>query len=342
MGRYGAIAAAIGLTMAVAACGDGDGGGGGGGDAGAGGGRDEPLRAAIINVDPVTSGDWEPANFAAFNKMVRKWGFEPSNEDGVSYDEAEAVLARLAQSNDLVIASSAGYGDAVLKTAPKFPDTFFVVFSNLSSTKGLPNVAGFSSDWSQLGYVSGAVACAVADGAKVGHVNSEPIPAFTKFAGGMEQAAEEHCANGRADYLQTWIRSFNDISKAKQAALQQVDQGAAVLVPTCDTAGRGVVEAAKQTDKKLVMSYVDQSALAPQNVVTSWRFTFDRQYDRIGELFSKGQLEPKIYPQNFQNGGINVVLPLANVSPAVAKQVEQVVAGLRSGEIVVEPRELQP
>jgi basic membrane protein A and related proteins len=284
--------------LAIAACGDDSDNGGGGAD----GGGDRP-RVAIINVDPVTSGDWEPATFRAFNRMAQRWGFETSNEDGVSYDEAESVLARLAQTNDLVIASSAGYGDAVLKTAKRFPDTFFVVFSNLESTDGLPNVAGFSSDWNEFGYVSGAIGCFAADGGKVGHVNSEPIPAFTKFAGGMEQAIEEHCPNGRSDYLQTWIRSFNDVSKAKQAALQLVNQGATVLVPTCDTAGQGVVEAAKEKDAKLIMSYLDQSKVAPQNVITSWQFAFDKQFNRIGELFSKDKLEPKIYEQTFQNGG---------------------------------------
>jgi basic membrane protein A len=312
------------------------------GDDGGGGGSDDRIRAAIINVDPVTSGDWEPANFAAFNRMAKRWDFETSNEDRVSYDEAEAVLARLAQTNDLVIASSAGYGDAVLKTAKRFPDTFFVVFSNLESTGGLPNVAGFSSDWNEFGYVSGAIACFAADGGKVGHVNSEPIPAFTKFAGGMQQAIEEHCPGGRSDYLQTWIRSFNDVSKAKQAALQLVNQGATVLVPTCDTAGQGVVEAAKEKGAKLIMSYLDQSDVAPEQVMTSWEFAFNEQYDRIGRLFAQGKLKPRIYKQTFANGGIGLVLPLENVPPDVAQKANQLVAELKAGEVRIEARELRP
>jgi basic membrane protein A len=332
-----AAVALVAVVPALAACGGDDATGAGNGS---GGGKQ--LRAAIINVDPVTSGDWEPATYGAFRRMAAKYRFKASNEDGVGYDEAEAVLSRLAQSNDLVIASSAGYGDAVLKTAPKFPRTFFVVFSNLTTTNGLKNVAGFSSDWNEFGYVSGTVACLAARGGKIGHVNSEPIPAFTKFAGGMQQAAEDHCRNGRSDYLQTWIRSFNDVSKAKQASLQLANQGAKVLVPTCDTAGQGVVEAAKEKDDKLVMSYVDQSKVAPQNVITSWRFAFDKQFDRIGSLFSEGRLQPRIYEQTFANGGIDLVLPVRNVEPKVARDVERVVADLKAGKIKVEPRELEP
>ena len=337
----GLTAAAVLMTMALtlSACGgDDNAAAGGSGDGGSG----KRLRAAIINVDPVTSGDWEPATYGAFRRMATKYGFKASNEDGVGYDEAEAVLSRLAQTNDLVIASSAGYGDAVLKTAPKFPNTFFVVFSNLTSTNGLKNVAGFSSNWNEFGYVSGTVACLAANGGKIGHVNSEPIPAFTKFAGGMQQAAEDHCKNGRSDYLQTWIRSFNDVSKAKQASLQLANQGATVLIPTCDTAGQGVIEAAKQKNDKLVMSYVDQSAAAPQNVITSWRFAFDKQFDRIGSLFKADRLEPKIYEQTFANGGIDVVLPVRNVDPKVAAGVEKVVADLKAGRVTVQKRELEP
>ena len=158
----------------------------------------------------------------------------------------------------------------------------------------------------------------------------------------MQQAAEDHCKNGRSDYLQTWIRSFNDVSKAKQASLQLANQGATVLIPTCDTAGQGVIEAAKQKNDKLIMSYVDQSAAAPRNVITSWRFAFDKQFDRIGSLFKADRLEPKIYEQTFANGGIDVVLPVRNVDPKVAAGVEKVVADLKAGRITVQKRELEP
>ena len=85
-------------------------------------------------------------------------------------------------------------------------------------------MAGFSSDWNELGYIAGAVACLSADGKRIGHVNSEPIPAFTRFAGGIQQAAEKYCADGASSYLQTYIDSFTD-AEPKQAALQLIDQG---------------------------------------------------------------------------------------------------------------------
>lgn len=330
-----ATAAAV-LALGVAGCGDDDSSAAGESTAG------ETIRAASITTSPVTSGDWDPANYQAFTAMSEKYGFEDTTEDSVGYDEAESVLARLAQSNDLIVATSAGYGAAVLNVAPQHPDTFFVVFAYLDDTAGLPNVAGFSSDWNELGFIAGASACLSADGGKIGHVNSEPIPAFTHFAGGMQEAAEEYCEGGADDYLQTYIRSFTDVSKGKQAALQLMNQGATVLVPTCDNAGKGVVDAAVEKDGKLIMSYVDQASVAPENVVTSWRLDFDKQYDEIGRLFSEGELEPKIYEQNFANGGINTVLPLENVPDSVNSEVEEIVNGLTDGSITVEDRDLQP
>ena len=52
------------------------------------------------------------------------------------------MLARLAQTNDLVIATSAGYGASALTVAKKYPDTFFVVYAYLEDTEGLPTWRG--------------------------------------------------------------------------------------------------------------------------------------------------------------------------------------------------------
>lgn len=303
---------------------------------------DEAPRAAMITTGSVTSGDWDPASYAAFTAMSDKYGFVASNEDSVGYDEAESVLARLAQSNDLVIATSAGYGAAVLEVAPQFPDTTFVVWAYLEDNGGLDNVAGFSSDFNELGYITGAVACLSADGGKIGHVNSEPIPAFTHFSGGIEQAAEEYCPGGAGDSLETYINSFTDVSKGKLAAEQLIGAGATVLIPTIDAAAAGTIEAAKAADVGLIMPYVDQASVAPEQVITSWLLGFDEQYDVIGELFSNGELEGKIYPQTFESGALDIVLPLANVSDEVNAQVEEIVAGLRDGSIEVDDRVVEP
>ena len=331
--RLVGITAALTLVVGLAACSSSP-------DA-APDGKDS-LSVAMITTSAVTTGDWDPATYAAFTKMADKYGFEATNEDSVGYDQAESVLARLAQTNDLVIATSAGYGASALSVAKKYPDTFFVVYAYLEDTEGLPNVAGFSSDWNELGYIAGAVACLSAEGKRIGHVNSEPIPAFTRFAGGIQQAAEEHCVGGAASYLQTYINSFTDVSKAKQAALQLIDQGAEVLIPTIDSAAAGVVEAANDKGSLLVMPYIDQSAVAPKAVVTSWLLNFEAQYDKIGELFSQGKLKAEIYPQNFANGGISLVLPLKNVSDSINKKLQGVVDGLKSGKVKVEDRNLLP
>lgn len=329
--------AATAVLLAGCAAGPGSGSGSGSTDS-----ADEAPRAAMITTGAVTTGDWDPASYKAFTAMAEKYGFQASNEDSVGYDEAESILARLAQSNDLVIATSAGYGAAVMSVAPQYPDTMFVVWALLEDNGGLENVAGFSSDFNELGYVAGAAACLAAEGGKIGHVNSEPIPAFTHFSGGIEQAAEEYCPNGKSDSLETYINSFTDVSKAKLAAEDLIGNGATVLIPTIDAAATGVLEAAEASGAKLIMPYVDQLALAPDLVVTSWLLGFDPQYDEIGRLFTEGELKGEIYPETFENGGIDLVLPLANVSDEVNAQVEEIVAGLKDGSIQVDDRVVTP
>jgi basic membrane protein A len=326
----------------VAACGSDDKSSSGStGGSSADGTAKKEVRAAMIGVAPVTAGDWDPAGYKAFQAMCQKIAAKCSNEESVPYDGAAQVLRRLAQDNDLIIAHSSGYEAAVLEVAPQFPKTHFVVFSDLSTTKGLKNVSGWAANWNEVGYLMGTIGHTASKSGKFGHVNSEPIPAFSRWAGGAQQAAADLGSEG--DYLSSYIGSFTDVSKAKQAALAMISEDADVIFASADTAGQGAVDAAKERDKLLIMPYVDQSAVAPDNVITSVTIDFDAAFDQIGTLYADGKLEAKVYPMTIENGLIGMVTPFKNVDPAVEPEVQKTLDAIKAGEITVDPaREVKP
>ena len=328
------------IMLAVAACGGGDDeaapGDGGEGEEGRG-----SLRIASINTQRVTAGDWDPAGYQAFNGMasiLTDAGFEveTSVAENTGYDVAPQVLRDFAnQGYDIVVSHSSGYEPAVLEVAPDFPDTWFLVFSDLSTTKNLPNVAGWKVGWTQLGYLQGSIACLASETGRFGLVNSVPIPAFTKTAGGAQKAAEEHCGS-KDDMLITWIDSFTDVAKAKDAALALENQGADVIFDAADTAGQGVFEAAKEAKFKVIGKYIDQSDLAP-TVITSVLIDFDAAYAEMADLFANDALEPKIYDVNVQKGAIGVTTPFKGVDPKVQQKVLDIIDQIKSGEVGIDP-----
>ena len=291
-------------------------------------------KAAFIGVAPVTQGNWDPAGYQAFIAMAEKYGLEASNQESVGYDEATAVIRRLAQENDLVIAHSSGYEASVLEVAAEFPDTWFVVWSDLSSTNDLPNVAGWAANWNEFGYLAGTAGCIAAkteNKPNVGHVNSEPIPAFSRLAAGVRDGAK---ASG-CDFQTVWTNSFDDVAKASQAAKSMIGRGAGAITTSADTADEGTRQGATDGGAFFVGNYTPGEVELSPNTVTSIVLDYDGTYDEIGRLFTEGELEPKIYPMNVENGGI-AYGPFTNVDDKIASEAEAVLEQIRNGEIKVD------
>jgi basic membrane protein A len=293
------------------------------------------IRIGYIATAPVTAGDWEPANYAGFKAMVAKLHAKASVQDSVPYASTVPVLRRMAQANDIIFLDSSGFADAVLKVAPSFPKVWFIVISYLATNNGLKNVAAESINWNELGFVMGTIGGYASPNHTFGQVNSVPIPAFTHWAGGAQQAAQTLFK--KSNFQQIWINTFFDPAKGKQGALALISKGANVLFASADTAGDGVVKAVKEQHKLIVMPYIDQSAKAPKNVITSVTVNWTGAYNNIGTLFAAGKLTNKIFPLTFENGGLNVITPFKNVPASVQTNVLSVIQKIKSGKIKVNP-----
>jgi basic membrane protein A len=332
--KFALAAVAAGVAMGMAGCGGDDkASGSSAGDASA---KSSAGKAAFIGVAPVTQGNWDPAGYKAFIAAAKKYGYKASNQESVGYDQAAAVLRRLGRTNDVVISHSSGYEAAVLEVAPEFPKTWFLVFSDLSTTKGNKNVAGWAVNWNEYGYMAGAAGCFAAKekgGNGVGHVNSQPIPAFTRYAAGVKQGAE---ANG-CKFMTRWTNSFSDVAKAKQAALSMIADGAEVITTSADTADEGSRDAAVEKNKLFIANYAPASKLAPKNTMTSIVINMDKAYDEMAKFASEKTLEAKAYPMTVASDGLSYEA-FSNVSDKVAKQAAGVLEKIKSGEIKIDPK----
>jgi basic membrane protein A len=317
----------IAAAVSVAGCGDDDG----------NGAQGDGKKLAYIHVKPTNSDSWESGGFGAVSAMAKEEGLSVSEQE-VTHDEAPSILRRLARGNDLIITHSSGYGDAVLEVAPEFPDTQFVVFSDLASTKGMANVAAWAINWNEMGYLGGAAACFAAQNAgsaTIGQVNSQPIPAFARFGGGAEQAAEDFGCR----YVDRWTNSFTDTAKAKQAALVMINRGAEALLSTTDAGDQGTREAVIDEDKLFVTNYSEKDIeLAPEHTITALNVNFGVAYDEIGELFAQDKIESKRYPVDVAGGGLGVSTPFQHVDADVEQKVTKLLEDIKAGEVTVDPK----
>ena len=302
-------------------------------------------RIAQLHPDAVNAAGWYRNGFAAFEKMAAILDTEPDVLEHISYDQAPQTLRQLAEEGyDIIVPHSSGYEAAVLEVAPDFPGTWFIIYSDLSTTNDLPNVAGWAVHWNQVGYMAAAIGCAASESKSIGMVVSAPIPAYTRWTGGSGQLSDDAAdvLGYDCEFNDVWTGDFLDAAKAKQAAQALIDGGADVLFDGADAAGAGAVEAAVQNGVWYVGAVVDQCEQAPDTMLTSVTLNFDIAYEQMGEFYKDGSLEPQIYSMNLANTGIDLSPP-CNANADVDAAIETVLDGVSSGDIVVDPtREKTP
>jgi basic membrane lipoprotein Med (substrate-binding protein (PBP1-ABC) superfamily) len=275
--------------------------------------------------------------------MAKSLGAESSSVESVAYDKAAQTFDRLAnQGYDVVIAHSSGYEPAILEVAPKHPDTQFVLFSDISTTDVPDNVAAWKINWNELGYLVGTAMCTISTTGIVGHVSSAPIPAFTRLAGGLEQATEEEgtCKDQASPLKITFTGSFTDAALAKSAALALIGDGASVLSDGADAAGEAVVATATEKDIPYVGGLFDVSPSGPETVTTSIPIDFDAAYAQLGALLADDAVEPGgVYDVDVESGGLSYVAPVTNVPNAdeVAAALDDAITRIKDGSLKVDP-----
>lgn len=288
------------------------------------------LMVSVVGA----SGNWDVEGYKAFKAMGDKYGFEISVAERVSYAKASQFLRDYASRGyKLIIAHSAGYARAVLEVAPEFPNSWFIIFSDLKSTGGQKNVAGWAFNFSEYGYLEGVLAGLMTKTNRIGWVTAVPIPAHTRLLGGFFEGLRTVNKKAKVDII--WTQTWSDPAKGKEAALHLVEKGADVLFHASNITGWGIFEAAKEKNVMAVGYMTDESKLAPDRVITSGILDFRRGYDEIGRMFTQGTLEAKIYPANIANGNIYFAPFHKSVPASVAAKVKKLIANVRSGELKI-------
>ena len=306
------------------------------------------LKVAFVTSGSITASGWDSGGYAAFQGLVKTLNAKESHLELVNYDQTVQVLTRLAKAgNDVIITHSSGYEPGVLEVAAKFPKTWFLIYSDLSTTKGLKNVAGWKVNWNEHGYLQGAIACLASKTGKVGLLSSVPIPAFTRMAAGYKQATQQvgKCKGTKGAFLNTWTGSFIDVPKAKQATLALIGKGADVMADGADAGGAGALEAIKEQKLLYVGGIADQYAKNPSIIVSSVFLNFKAAYLDMANRVKSGTLKAGVYNTNLATGGIKVSAPFHNVPNAkqLQAQTAAIIARIKSGQIKINPKaEVKP
>ncbi len=206
---------------------------------------------------------WDGVIHSALNKAKDAGQIEYTYTDDIGYaGDMERVLREVAEKTKphIIFGDAFGNEEAVRRVAKDYPHIAFVFGSGGGPAD--PNFSVFDNWIHEPAYLSGMLAGGLTKTNIIGVVGGYPVPEVNRIVNAF--AAGAWSVNPDVEVKTTFINSWFDPAAAKEAALAQIEAGADVLF-----AERfGVIEAAAEHGLYVFGNMSDQTALAPDYVVS--------------------------------------------------------------------------
>ena len=283
--------------------------------------------AAIVMPGSISDNGWNQAGHDGLTKAGEEFGFETAYSENIEQPEHVEALSDYARRGyDLVIGHGGEFQDAVKRVAKRFPDTMFMVNNGLGTER---NIANADFYFSQLGYLMGYTAGKMTKSGTVGIIAAQKFKFTNDTVASYKAGAEAARAGTRV--LVTWTGDWDDVSKGKEAALNQISQGADVVWPTMDSATLGSMQAVQEKGVYGIGIYRDAIKEWPE-ILQSAILDVRGNMRAYLKLAAEGKLEGKSYkgdlsnPEAMRIGSYHPDIP-ADVVAEINSLVEQMKAG---------------
>jgi basic membrane lipoprotein Med (substrate-binding protein (PBP1-ABC) superfamily) len=219
-----------------------------------------PLKVAAVFETPIEE-PWVNQIHVALLKAKAEMGIHYEWSESVKSADFARVMREYAEKGfQLITGDAFGAERIARRVAADYPKIAFVFGSGIGPAE--PNFGVFDNWIHEPAYLSGMIAGKMTKTNIIGVVAAMPIPEVNRLANAFYAGAKETNPNVKCKF--SFIGSFFDPPKAKEAALAQIESGVDVIY-----AERfGVIEAAKEKGKLAFSNMSDQSALGPDTVIT--------------------------------------------------------------------------
>ncbi|MBP1843406.1 basic membrane lipoprotein Med (substrate-binding protein (PBP1-ABC) superfamily) [Rhizobium petrolearium] len=225
-----------------------------------------PIKVAGIHGSPVENA-WNSVLHKALQDAAAEGVIEYVFSEGVSgTDYARAMREYAEQGHQLIIGEAYAVETEAREVAADYPETAFVLGS---SGKEAGDNFGVFGTWNHDGaYLAGMLAGKMTKSNVVGSVGAMPIPEVNMLINAFGEGVK--AVNPDAKLLVSFIGTFFDPPKAREAGLAQIDAGADILFGE----RIGTADAAKARGIKSVGSLIDYTPRYPDTVFANalWGF----------------------------------------------------------------------
>lgn len=294
----------------------------------------DPIKIGILMPGSKLDHGWMESAYNGIKRAEARYGskIKISFIENVKFGDMEQVLVSLATKNDLVIGAAGQTQASVLKVAQRFPK---VKFSIVGPT-GTPtaNVAQYDVLQAQIGFVAGAVAAMSSKNGAVSYVGGAEIPAIVNT--GKEFGNGARYIKPDIKYFETYTGDFDDVTKAKEATLAAIGQGADVHYNILNLGVRGMEQAARDKNTKMIGSYTnycaDKNPLYLAYTVSGIGFMLEYAIDQMVAGTWKPEYKPFGLAMGPQSAGIEVC---GGMTPQMQAKIKEIQDALLAGKIKV-------
>jgi basic membrane lipoprotein Med (substrate-binding protein (PBP1-ABC) superfamily) len=297
------------------------------------------MKVAAIYTVPVEQ-QWVSRIHKALNAAVARGEIEYKFSENVANADYERVMRQYAeQGNTFIVGESFAVEAAARKVAKDYPKVAFLMGS--SGKPQAPNFSVFDNYIQEPAYLTGMIAGAMTKSNKIGMVGGFPIPEVNRLMNAFMMGAKE--VNPKVTFQVTFINSWFDPPKAKEAAFAMIDKGADVMY-----AERfGVSDAAKERKVLAIGNVINTQDKYPETVVASALWNMEPTIDLALKNVKGGKFKAEDYGQysmmKFKGSELS---PLGTFEGKVPKDVmEKVMAkqkAILDGKFTVKVDDNQP
>ncbi len=277
------------------------------------------FKVAAVMPGTITDGSFNQSCYEGLKLIEKKLGAQIAFSERVSQaDQVENIIDYARRGYDLIIAHGGEMDDAAMKVAKKFPKAKFFVTNG--KAKG-PNVANGSVNPVHYGYISGVVGAKMTKTNKLAFVSGNEFALVVAVYESFKKGVRDY--NPDADVSIIYTGSWDDVAKAKEAALAQIAKGVDVLFPVLDLATLGIIEGAREKGVYVFGFSKDQLDVAPKNVLCSAIQNYSAILIHIAKLVKEGKFEGgKSYALGLETPGVT---GLGRINKIVPQEVRDLV-----------------
>ncbi len=282
----------------------------------------DKLKVAAVFETPIEE-PWVNQIHVALLQAKKELGIEYAWSESVTAADFARVLRGYAEDGyDLIIGDSFGTERITRRVAKDYPKVAFTFGSGIGPAE--PNFAVFDNWIHEPAYLAGMIAGKLTKSNTVGTVAAMTIPEVNRLSNAFCAGAKE--VNKAVKCKFSFIGSFFDPPKAKEAAIAQIEAGVDVIY-----AERfGVVEAAKERGIAAIGNMSDQTGLGPDTVVTSVVWDMWPTVKQVISLVKAGVFSAQDFGQfSYMGKGGSFLAPYHGWDKKLSDDIKKMVAERR-------------